>query len=175
MTAKDDVQRALDGESAALPTIDFEAIKKARIEKQFREDMEMDLEEIAPEPIIVSFMEINEEPVLKPNGEPLIIGGKPSIAFNKWQRTARIDSTVPVELLAKVTSMRSQMALLTKDTLTEAEKIIEMQRIYTECILLVWQKTEPDMGYERLAKGLTFRQKRGLFARFFAKVTDLGI
>lgn len=173
MSSKEDMQRAIDG-SKDIP-IDLEAIKQARIAKQFRDDMEMDLEEIAPEPILVSFMEIDEMPLLTGNGSPVLINGQPEMVYNRWQRTAKIDSIVPVELLAKVTSMRSQMQALAKESTPEAERMMEMQRILTECILLVWQKTEPSMTYDRLAKGLSFRQKRGLFARFFAKVTDLGV
>jgi len=113
---------------------------------QFLADaLAVNLDEIIQEPIAVAFSE----------WEMVEVAGKQ--VPRRTVRHVSIDAMVPSEIYDLMVLRRQQAG---NDT-------VKLLAMLNECVLKVWQLTEPEMTAERLGKGLTGRQKTALFGRFF--------
>lgn len=141
------------------------------IEYALDDQLEANLEIVAPAPIRVSFMEEG------PNGEDV-------------QRIAEIRTYVPVFIFNEMLRdrqrilkdvRRKKLAIMRSEENDGTPEVIEMlqeeakeleQSIMGEWVqgqvLRVWQRTEKEMTLDKFQRGLNFEQIQGLFTRFFA-------
>lgn len=141
------------------------------IEYALDDQLEANLEIVAPAPIRVSFMEEG------PNGEDVqriaeIRTYVPVFIFNEMLRDRqRILKDVRRKKLAIMRSEENDGSPEVLEMLQEEAKELE-QSIMGEWVqgqvLRVWQRTEKEMTLDKFQRGLNFEQIQGLFTRFFA-------
>jgi hypothetical protein len=147
------------------------AIVEGSIEYALEDQLTANLEIVAPPPAKVTFMEEG------PNGEdvPRIADIKtyvPMYLFHEMLRDRqRILKEVRKKKLEILKSPDNDGTDEVKEILMEEIKEVE-QEIQTgwleRQVLNIWKRTEHDMTYERLVRGLNFEQIQGLFNLFFA-------
>jgi hypothetical protein len=154
--------------------LDMDEVRQAQAKRSLDEDYNLELEEVLPQPIQVSFVEHREADILDEEGKPLLDEeGNPQKTLKAWTRIATINSHVPVEFMTEVAALKRKLEKLQqKNGQVSEDNMEEVIAIYAECVLKVWQLTEPKMTLKRLRKGLKFKQIRGLFARFFRNLND---
>lgn len=136
-------------------------------QKQMQSDMEIDLAEVTSEIIRVAFRDFVDEPMIDTEGKPVLDAeGKPRTIQKPRMVIYEIDTFVPTEMFFFISQMQKDI----KAIRAEEQDIDKMIKLYAEQVLKVWKLTDSSMTYERLIKGLTFKQIRGLFARFFGNL-----
>lgn len=144
--------------------LDLNELRAEQARRLLQSDIELELEETMPQPVAVTFVEYREIPVLYDDGTPVLDDEDKHVKRMETKtRKVLLNAHVPVELLTMVAALKRKM-----NAITNAEENFEkVALIYAEAVLQVWQLTEPEMKLKRLQRGLTFKQIRGLFARFF--------
>jgi len=147
------------------------AIVEGSIEYALDDQLTANLEIVAPAPIRVTFMEEG------PNGEDVprtaeIRTYVPMFVFHEMLRDRqRILKEVRRKKIEILRSPDNDGTPEIKAMFEEEAKELE-QDMMTEWlelqVLSVWRRTEKDMTYDRLVRGLDFEQMQGLFNRFFA-------
>lgn len=156
-----DVEAMLAGDTK------FTEVEVKRYEHQMQSDMEIDLTEVAPEPVKVAFRDYIDEPMKDVDGNVISdADGKPRLTKKPVTVYYYIDTFVPTEMFFFISQMQKELKSLREQD-QDIDKLIKM---YAEQVLKVWRLTDSSMTYERLIKGLTFKQIRGLFARFFGNL-----
>jgi len=146
------------------------AVVEGSVEYALDDQLEANLEIVAPTPIRVTFMEESEDGGLKPRTALI----RTYVAMYDFHGMLRSRQKVLKEVRRKkleiLRSPDNDGTDEVKEMLTEEAKEIE-QDIMTEWlehqVLSVWQRTEKDMVYDRFVRGLQFEQIEGLFNRFF--------
>lgn len=141
------------------------------VEYALEDQLEANLEIVAPAPIKVTFMEEG------PDGEDVprtaeIRTYVPVFIFNEMLRDRqRILKDVRRKKLAIMRSEENDGSPEVLEMLQEEAKELE-QSIMGEWVqgqvLRVWQRTEKEMTLDKFQRGLNFEQIQGLFTRFFA-------
>jgi hypothetical protein len=147
------------------------AVVEGSIEYAMEDQLTANLEIAVPLPIRVTFMEEG------PNGEeqPRIAEIRtyvPMFVFHEMLRDRqRILKEVRRKKIEILRSEGNDGTPEIKEMLAEEAKELE-QEMMTEWlenqVLNVWKRTEKDMTYDRLVRGVDFDQMQGLFNRFFA-------
>jgi hypothetical protein len=141
------------------------------VEYALEDQLEANLEIVAPAPVKVTFMEEDGDG----NDVPRIAEIRtyvPVFIFNEMLRDRqRILKDVRRKKLAIMRSEENDGTPEVLEMLQEEAKELE-QSIMGEWVqgqvLKVWQRTEKNMTLEKFQRGLNFEQIQGLFTRFFA-------
>lgn len=141
------------------------------VEYALDDQLEANLEIVAPAPVKVTFMEEDEDG----NDVPRIAEIRtyvPVFIFNEMLRDRqRILKDVRRKKLAIMRSEENDGTPEVIEMLQEETKELE-QSVMGEWVqgqvLRVWQRTEKEMTLEKFQRGLSFEQVQGLFTRFFA-------
>lgn len=141
------------------------------VEYALEDQLEANLEIVAPAPVKVTFMEEG------PDGEDIprtaeIRTYVPVFIFNEMLRDRqRVIKDVRRKKLAIMRSEENDGTPEVVEMLQEEAKELE-QSVMGEWVqgqvLRVWQRTEKNMTLEKFQRGLSFEQVQGLFTRFFA-------
>jgi hypothetical protein len=150
------------------------AVVEGSVEYALDDQLEANLEIVAPAPIRVTFMEEG------PDGDDV-------------PRLAEIKAYVPVHIFNEMLGSRQRMLKdvrrkkleilrspendgtdevkeMLQEEAKEAEQAVVNEWVQRQ-VLTCWQRTEKDMTFERFARGLTLDQIKGLFTRFFGDLT----
>lgn len=163
------VESTPEKDDTSLEPLSYTEAQRTKYQKQMQDDMNIDLEEVLPQPINVRFVEWVEEPVLNEDGTPVLINGMPEMTLVAKSRIQKLNTYVPVYMLTKVAAMKRKVQKAADDE--DGDKETAALELFTDSVWEVWKLTQPSMTLQRLEKGLDFKQVKGLFARFFGNLS----
>lgn len=129
------------------------------------------LDEVLPEPVLVTWVEFVEEEAKEEDGSPILDAeGKPEIIRKPRLRKSLISTYVPMKVFHKMISSQEKLqrlkVLKAQGQVSDTEREETMAWVISQ-VSEVWRLTEPNMTDEKLEEGLSFQKIFGLFSRFF--------
>lgn len=136
---------------APAPAQPEEASQAEKAAQWLDEALAVNVGEVTAEPVTVALVEYKQKTVTDEDGTERTVNRRITTSHE-------IDTFVPMRIFNRMIAERETAIGKGPDALLQWQ---------VNCVLAVWQLTEPDMTRDRLIDGLGFKAIGGLFARFF--------